>query len=120
MTTKKRWQRLAGILTETENVSSNLRESVPEEHGFNQYLNQKNNKLSQDEFIGHRNYLKVAAPVIKKIEQLQGSYFNNRRRFTAEEEELLNDALRVLRRSLVPLALIEKEEEEPIVLLGDM
>lgn len=104
---KDRLRVLAGLITEASEGK----------HGFRSYLDSRDNKLPADEYAGHLNYLKQAMPLVKELELLQRTRMEDPRRFTDEEKETLRAAIAILKSSLIPIAIIEKEDEEEIVLL---
>ena len=111
--TKERLKALAGLLTEVVSDDSTT-------HGFRLYLDSRNNRLPADEYNEHRNFLKEVFPLVKKYEALQrAGRFEDKRRFTPAEKRVLNEALQILQASLVPIVLIEKEDDEEIIFLDE-
>ena len=83
-----------------------LQETV--DHGFKRYLDKHGGELSPDRYIEHRNYLKVAVPLVKSLKMFRRHRLNDSTRFTAEEQDLVSRAIDQLDASLVPITLIKR------------
>lgn len=98
-------------------LKSFLAEQRVVKHGFRQYVDKHNGVLPPDDYVGHKNYLGSAIPLVKQLKVFKRKYVSEGHRFTRDEVEILSAAIKHLEQSLVPMAMIKKGSDEEIVIL---
>jgi hypothetical protein len=92
-----------------------------EPKSYFQYLESIGFELSPNEIAGHRNFLQLAEPLKKELQNLVSRHaflsFKAGGHFTKEDSEILQQAVRILDSGLVPLALLKEKESKGILRL---
>jgi hypothetical protein len=88
-----------------------------------EWLQEQNNELEADAYAGHLNFLNAAVPLLKQLDlfidnNTKGDQFPNTH-FSKGEEQTLREAVRIIKRAMVPRALIKKKDPPPPLILSE-
>jgi hypothetical protein len=88
---------------------------------YAEWLKSQDYELTRDQFASHRNYVKKVIDTVKSIESLirnfSGDWEYPNSKLSKEERKVLEEAVRILERSSVPVSLLKVKEDKPMLLL---
>ena len=84
---------------------------------YYEWLKDQGFKVSQDDYVSHRHFLKEVDPIHRALENLLqrngGPYSFPASKFNKRDQEVLSQAIKILNAAMVPIALLSVEEDKP-------